>query len=621
MRRVLLLLGVLGVLYALLIGDDGGAGVSSRRPAQTPSPSERVELTALGDPDGVASYLEHLGATIEVRSQRRIQALIPTARLPELRAARSMLRIEPPARFVALDVDSATELINADRWHAAGFTGHGVRVAVVDAGFDGYQELLGVTLPQRVQAVSFRTDGALENGTDHGTRAAQVVHLVAPGAELYLLNFETLTELSAAVDFILERDIDVVSFSLGFIHSGPGDGSGPVNEIVTRGADGGATWVVAAGNWARQHWAGEFADSDEDSIHEFAPGESQNGRTFRAGDLVIVSLRWDDEWGAACSDYDLELFGPDGSLVRASRQAQDCAGDPVEGLQVLATEAGRYEVRIVKASADEPRDLDLMVVGSPGRRESLDRFVEEGSLSEPADHPSVVTVGAVSGVEPLAVDLFSSRGPTIDGREKPEVVAPTGLVGALEGGAAFAGTSAAAPHVAGVAALLREAFPRAATEEIRAQLASRALALPSEGLVDGDTRGNGGGLAYLGSLSGLGALLPVGAEEARIRGVLPPSAGLAILVYSGPDGYPLRFAHLLTEGREPLAWFRFDVAGQRWDRYIVGAPAAVNSFASVQNGGVLMARFAAPPDVTSELVGTGDEATSGRRAAVPGSER
>ena len=52
-----------------------------------------------------------------------------------------------------------------------------------------------------------------------------------------------------------------------------------------------------------------FADEDGDSIHEFAPGEQLNGREFLAGDLVIGSLRWNDVWGAACGDYDLELFG------------------------------------------------------------------------------------------------------------------------------------------------------------------------------------------------------------------------------------------------------------------------------------------------------------------------
>ena len=554
------------------------------------TPYERVEVTALGDPDAVTAYLGRLGAVIELRSHDRIQALLPAARLPQLRAARALLRVEPPAHPVPLDIVAPGELIGADRWRTAGFTGYGVRVAVVDTGFDGYEQALGGSLPAHVTARSFRADGVVESGTDHGTRAAEVVHRVAPGAQLYLLNFGTVTELSAAVDFVVQEGIEVVSFSLGFIHSGPGDGTGPVDEIVTRGTAGGAIWTVAAGNWARQHWAGPFTDADADSVLEFAPGVPRNGRLFRAGDLIIVSLRWNDDWGAACSDYDLELFGPGGSLVRASRDIHDCTGIPVEGMQVLATEDGRYTVRVVRASADEARDLDLMVVGSPGRGEVLDLFVEAGSLSEPADHPAVITVGAVSAEEPLTVERFSSRGPTVDGRQKPELVSPSGLVGALESGEAFAGTSAATPHVAGVVAHLREAFPDATVEEIRLQLAGRALPLVSAE----QEAGVPAMLVNLGSLAGLGLLLPVGGEEARVAGELPRAEGLALLAYSGPDGYPLRFMHLLTPAREPLAWFRLDVEEQRWDRFIIGAPTVVNTFDRVQSGEALIGRFAAP---------------------------
>ncbi len=606
MRRASLLLVLLGLAAALACT----AITGPREVAPAPGAAlERIEVTALVAPADVAAYLEALGAVIELRSRDRIQALVPTSQLPALRSARSLLRIERPAILVALDLPPPSELIGADRWQAAGFTGHGVSVAVLDAGFEGYEDLLGTTLPERVVTRSFRASGDLSSGTDHGTRAAEVVHRIAPGAELYLLNFGTITELSAAVDFIAEQGIDIVSFSLGFIHSGPGDGTGPVDDVVTRDAEDGAIWAVAAGNWAQQHWAGEFMDTDGDSIHEFEPGTTGNGRVFQEGDLIIVSLRWEDEWGAACSDYDLELFGPDGSLVRASRQIQDCSGDPVESLQVLATQDGEYLVRIVKASADEPRRLDLMVVGSPGRGESLSLFVEAGSLSEPADHASVVTVGAVSAVEPLAVAPFSSRGPTVDGRAKPEVVSPTGLAGTLAGGEAFAGTSAAAPHVAGVAALLREALPNADSAEIRAQLAERAIDFPSEG----DNEATLNLLANLGSLAGVGLLLPVGAEEARLSGGLPSGEGLALLVYTGPDGYPLRFARLLLDGREPLAWFRLDVEEQRWDRYIVGAPAVVNTFELVQDGEVLVARIAAPateesPEEAESSEEQGDEA-------------
>ncbi|MEE8421430.1 MAG: hypothetical protein V3S31_01490, partial [Dehalococcoidia bacterium] len=55
---------------------------------------ERVEVTA-DSPDAAEAYLRALGAVIELRSHDRVQARVPSARLPELRAARSLLRVEP----------------------------------------------------------------------------------------------------------------------------------------------------------------------------------------------------------------------------------------------------------------------------------------------------------------------------------------------------------------------------------------------------------------------------------------------------------------------------------------------------------------------------------------------
>ena len=576
--RTLLLITLLATVLLAVPADAG------RRPAG--AATERVEVTALVEPALVASYLRALGGRIELQSQRRIQALMPPERLAEVARATALLRVEPPAYAIPLQVVPATSLMGVDRWRAAGFTGHGVRVAVLDSGFEGYVGQLGTSLPAEVRMRSFRSDGQIEAGTDHGTRAAQVVHAIAPEAELYLLNFSTVTELSAAVDFIVEEQIDVVSFSLGFIHSGPGDGTGSVDDIFSRGAGEDVVWVVSSGNWAQQHWAGVFIDDDGDTVHEFAAGVSHNGHDFVEGDLIVVSLRWSDVWGEACSDYDLEMFGPDGSLVRASRRIQDCSGNPVEGFQVLATAGGSYAVRIVQAASESPAELELMVVGSPDRGATLDFFVDAGSLSEPADHPGVLTVGALAGEVPLHVAAFSSRGPTVDGRSKPEVLSPTGVE--APGQSTFAGTSAAAPHVAAVAAMLREARPEASADSIRAELIERAVDLSTSPPAGAPER-----LANLGSLTGLGLLLPVGAEEAGLMGELPPSEGLALLVYSGPDGYPLRFAHLLTGGRDAAAFFRFDAEAQAWERHIFGAPVRVNQFETLSNGTVYVVRFPA----------------------------
>ena len=566
------------------------AGVDGRE-LQRSVERVRIELTVLGEPAEVRAYLDALGARIELESGGRVQALVPAARIDELRSS-ALLRVEAPARFVPLQVSTASSIIGVTRWGSAGFTGRGTRVAIIDTGFDGYESALPSLPGAAVTARSFRADGRLAAGTDHGTRAAEIVRELAPGAELLLLNFATVTELSAAVDYAIEMETDIISFSVGFVHNGPGDGTGAVNALVGRASEAGVLWVVAAGNWAEQHWTGTFTDVDGDSLHEFEPGSETNGREYQAGDLITVSLRWDDVWGAACSDYDIELFGPSGALVRASRGVQSCDADPVEGLQVLATQTGRYSVRVVQADAAEPRTLDLLMLSSPDRGGVLEISVAAHSLAEPADHPAALAVGAVDlgGAQPLATSLFSSRGPTADGRTKPDLVSPTGQ--APEGApTAFSGTSAAAPHVAGAAALLKEARPGLAGAELAAELLARSLDLDGGTSTDPSERR----LLQLGSLFGLGVLLPIGAEEAAFAGIVPTGGGLGILRYQGPDGFPVRFAHLLTGGVEAVGFFRFDTSTLTWQRHILGAPNFVNTFSVFRDGDLLVARFKPVP--------------------------
>ncbi len=189
----------------------------------------------------------------------------------------------------------------ADGWHAAGLTGKGVRVGIIDGGFAGYEALLGQGLPARVAARSFTASGALyEDETEiHGAACAEIVHAMAPDADLSLAAVEGATDLLRAVRWLVdEQRVQVISMSLGWDGQTRGDGTGPFADAVAYARGKGVLFVTAAGNEADKHYAGAFTDADGNGWHEFAPGKES--LRVRAGAALQVVLNW-DAWSASGS--------------------------------------------------------------------------------------------------------------------------------------------------------------------------------------------------------------------------------------------------------------------------------------------------------------------------------
>ena len=135
------------------------------------------------------------GRLVSIEAGASVPAALPAARSTALDEPQELSRLErpSPAPPVAAPQQSGgvAALVGADQWHEAGFSGRGVRVAVIDTGFSGYEEEFGDTVPP-VRARSFRADGGLGGGSGHGLRAAQIVRELAPRAELLLLAFSTV---------------------------------------------------------------------------------------------------------------------------------------------------------------------------------------------------------------------------------------------------------------------------------------------------------------------------------------------------------------------------------------------------------------------------------------------
>ena len=418
--------------------------------------SESIDFAALSD----------LGVSIVAQSQHLVKVSAPIDALEQMTRVDGVqfvrLPIEPNLHEV---VSEGVERIKAQVYSNRGFTGRGIKVGVIDIGFAGVPELKRRgELPQNLSPRDFTkaTNAEIFEGDEvHGSACAEIVHDIAPNAEIQLYKVGDDVDLEIAKDAAIQQGLDIVTVSLGWnVAFGFGDGTGRLCNIVDDAFQNNVLWVNAAGNEARSKISVRLHDPDANQYHNFEGGnEIVTLKNVHVGDKVRAVLTW-NEWDLTSHDYDLLLVrtgtGESVEIVERADTRQQ-KSPPIEFLEFDVRESGTYGLAIWRASDAKATLLKLY---SPSHE--LDGPVSiAGSLSSPADARGALTVGALYHRNWMTgpIESYSSQGPTIDGRIKPDLVAPADVLTVSYGADGYFGTSAATPHVAGAAALLKSSDP------------------------------------------------------------------------------------------------------------------------------------------------------------------
>jgi Subtilase family len=312
-------------------------------------------------------------------------------------------------------------------------------------------------------AQSFNSPPDLESGNAEGTAMLEIVHDLAPGAQLYFANGVTSLEFEQAVNF-LAANADVVVDDVGFFVAPPGtnpafasglyDGTDSVSSNTAGALNNDAnpirSYFTSVGNSALNHYEGRYVDSGVDGasitgeaghLHLFqaVPNVTTDNEGFgpavadtaavQPGGFIWVSLVWDDPFGASTNDYDLFLipltcngFDPSNHLplppcsisgppvVGASTDSQTGTQDPVEIAALVNNTSSIAAVGIVIQNVSNlaaARTFDIFInTHNNGQNHNFNTV--SGSVPAESDAGgspvSVVSLGAIDQARCLQPD-------------------------------------------------------------------------------------------------------------------------------------------------------------------------------------------------------------------------
>jgi putative transposon-encoded protein len=428
----------------------------------------------------------------------------------------------------------ATHRASASR-SAFGVSGVGVRIGVLSDGVNGLATSQGTGDLGVVTVL----DGNCTAGVDtptcaEGTAMLEIIHDLAPSASLYFATAvggpavfaQNIRNLAAAGCNIIVDDVGYSNespFQDGQVGTSPTNG-GIIAQAVKDVATAGVLYFSSAANSGNKNdntsgtWEGDFVDGGTATGPPPVNGQLHNfgGQTFNqflANSGGAVSLFWSDPLGGSGNDYDLFILNNAGTAVVAfSNDSQNGADDPLEsifggsftGERVVIARFGAGSARFLHLDTGRNR-LQISTQGSTHGHAATSAPNSFGVAATPAQSPGPYPGPYNAGHK---IETFSSDGPrriffAANGAaltpgnvsstggvplQKPDFTAADGVSvsGAGGFGSPFFGTSAAAPHAAAIAGLVKSSNLGLTATQIRTALFSSVIDIEAAG-VDRDS--------------------------------------------------------------------------------------------------------------------------------------
>ncbi len=298
--------------------------------------------------------------------------------------------------------------------------------------------------------------------------------ILVPSSGLYFHDHGTNTiAFNNAIDALMTAGCKIVCDDISWITEPFFEEGTVASHVDTLLKHNNMIYVSSAGNAGQSHYQGDYYPIPSKTQHDFSRGGSGSDYylyiNMPVSGTVTIVLEWNDKFGSSANNYNLYLYSYKlKGVVANSLNTQNGTQNPLEVLSYTAnsSSSGDFAIIVDKASG-VTKTLEVYIYPGNGTGVYSNNITPVQSTF---GHPAVVGaigVGAVSASTPTTIEGFSSQGPrtitypTPSVRQKPDLVGTDGVSITGAGGFEnpFYGTSAAAPHVAAVAAQMWGAFP------------------------------------------------------------------------------------------------------------------------------------------------------------------